>query len=238
VKIRKWSLFLLMFSFIVTRSALAQEPSEEELERWFESDELRYPFEMRGGDEQLEFITPDPSQRIPSSQTRLDLSPQSVQSGWAGIVQCHEGLDPVPDAEVVYRFRQMRRLRIIEAGDIGRVWVEGQSVQLKDVGKGARLCVEMEAQILNQLEAGRYLMRYGPFQRRFFDSYFPMHVLLEVNYPSEELVLEQIVPTRVKGFEHRQEEGHILMEAWFRGQLTIELLFRAEGNPANSKSAN
>lgn len=209
-------------------TTFAGEPSEEELERWFESDEQHYPFEKRGGDEHLEFVTPDPAQRIPLSQTRLRLSPQSLQSGWAGIVQCHDRLDPVPDAEVVYRFRQMRELRITEASDIGHAWVEGQSVQLKDVGKSARLCVELEAKVLMGQDDGRYLLRYGPFQRKFLDSYFPMHVLLEVEYPQEKLKMEKISPPRTKGFEFRQAEGRVMVEAWVRGLLFIELLFRAE----------
>ena len=209
-------------------SPLAREPSEEELERWFESDEQRYPVELRGGDEQLVFIPPDPAQRIPFSQTHLGISSQSLQSGWVSVVQCHDGLDPVPDAEVVYRFRQMRKLRVTEASGIGQAWVEGQSVQLKDVRKGARLCTELEAKVLTQLQDGHYRMRYGPFQRRFLDSYFPLHVALKVQYPPGMLVFEQITPTPGKHYELVRKEDGLELDAWFKGQLTFELLFRVE----------
>jgi hypothetical protein len=130
---------------------------------------------------------------------------------------------------VVYRFRQMRGLHVTEARHIGRAWVEGQSVQLKDVGKEARLCVELEAQILYHQEDGRYLLRYGPFQRKFLDSYFPLHISLDVDYSEAPLKLEKITPAPTQGFAHREGKNRLSLEGWFRGKLTIELLFREDG---------
>lgn len=214
--------FLLLFFLLFSGASPAQEMSEEELELWFESDE---EFEKRGGGEQLEFMAPDTSQPIPFSHTWLSLSSRSVQSGWIDIVQCHEGLDAVPDAEVVYRFKQMRRLRVTEVGNIGLARVAGQSVQLKEVGKGARLCVELEAKVLNRQEDGGYLLRYGPFQRRFLDSYFPMHVVLEVDYSGSMLKLDTLRPEPTKGFSLIETGNRLLLEGWFRGKLTIDMLF-------------
>ncbi len=224
---------LLLIALVAPCPVLAQELNEEELERWFEDDEQLEPYVKRGGGEQLEFLAPDTSQRIPFSQTRLHLTPRSVQTGWVGVVQCHDGLDPVPDAEVVYRFRRMRNLRVTEASGIGRAWVVGQSVQLKDVGKAARLCVELEAQVLYRQTNALYLLRYGPFQRKFLDSYFPMHIVLEVEYGETSLKLEEITPAPTQGFARRQGRNRLALEGWFRGKLTVELLFRKEGDKAN-----
>ena len=221
--------FLLLVSILPPCSSTAQSLSEEELDRWFEDDEQSEPYQKRGGSEQLEFIAPDTTQRIPFSQTRLTLSPQGIQTGWTSIVQCHDGLDAVPDAEVVYSFRLMRGLRVTEARHIGRAWVEGQSVQLKDVGKGARLCVEMEAKLLARQSDGRYRLRYGPFQRRFLDSYFPLHVALEVRYPAAQLSLDEITPAPGEGYTLKRGENRINLDAWFRGKLTFELLFHTAG---------
>ncbi|HEX9801719.1 MAG TPA: hypothetical protein VGB35_00535 [Gammaproteobacteria bacterium] len=207
-------------------AAAAAQSSDEALERWFESDEQRYPFEMHGGSERLEFITPEPGRRIPFSQTRIALTRESLQSGWAAIVQCHDGLDPVPDAEVVYRFGRMRGLRITHQRAIGEARVEGQTVQLREVGDGARLCLALEAQLLSCGQDGSYRLRYGPFQRRFLDSYFPMHVALELNFPPASLRLERISPDPAEGFELVEEEDRIALEAWVRGRFIVELALR------------
>lgn len=221
--------FLLCVFALIPCALFGQSPTEEELERWFETDEPLQPYRKRGGSEELEFIAPDTTQRIPFSQTRLSLSSQGIETGWVAIVQCHEGLDAVPDTEVVYSFRQMRGLRVTEVRDIGRARIEGQSVQLKDVGKGARLCVELEARLFAQQSDGRYLLRYGPFQRRFLDSYFPLHIAIEMHYPAAGLTLEEIAPTPAEGYILKKGEGYLALEAWFRGKLTIELRFRPAG---------
>jgi len=212
----------------------ASEPDAQALQRWFESDEPGMPFDKHGGGRLLEFIAPAPEQRIPFSNTHLHFSWDSLQSGWVTIEQCHEGLDPVPDAELVYRFRRFRHLGISAIHAIGDAWVIGQTVQLKKVGEGARLCVELQAQLLTRLNDGRYRLRYGPFERRFLDSYFPLHVSLDVAFPPLALTLDQVTPAPTEGFELVQAEDRVALDAWFRGMLSIELLFRGGDYPCQA----
>jgi hypothetical protein len=139
--------------------------------------------------------------------------------------QCHEGLDPVPDAQVVYRFRAMRGLQVVESQHIARAVVEGQSVQLKDIAHQARLCVSAEVQILNPLPEGGFHLRYGPFKRKFLDSYFPMHVSLEVAYPQELLELSNLRPQSEGAYQLTREAGRLVADTWFSGELTFEIGF-------------
>lgn len=229
MKVRHKSLhpLLLLWALVVPAFLPAQELSEEELERWFEGDEQAQPYPNYSGSEVLQFIAPLKERQIPFSQTRLLLSRHSKESGWVAIEQCHDGLDAVPNAEVVYRFEQMRGLRITEAEGIAVARVEGQSVQLRDVERGARLCVEMEAKILRAEEGGRYLLRYGPFMRKFLDSYFPMHVALAVSYPAEQLRVDSVMPAPGSNYLLSQQAGLLTLDAWFRGKLTIQLWFQS-----------
>jgi len=203
----------------------AQEVTEEALERWFEDDDAPQPYLKRGGSAQLEFIAPITDRQIPYSHTQLSFSAHSMESGWVAIVQCHHGLDAVPDAEVVYRFEQMRGLLITEAHNIAEARVEGQSVQLRDVSRGGRLCVEMEAKLLKHEKSGKYRLRYGPYMRKFLDGYFPLHVALEVNYPAALLNFDTVTPEPDVGMLLKQKNGWLGLEAWFRGVLVIELQF-------------
>ena len=136
-------------------------------------------------------------EKIPHSHTDLRLDRQSTTEGWVTVEQCHQGLDAVPSAEVVYRFVEMRRLRVIQAENIEKAWVEGQSVQLKNVANGAHLCVALQARLLHRTDNDNYRMNYGPFQRRFLDSYFPMHVTLEVDYTNTGLRFSSVIPKPV-----------------------------------------
>jgi len=217
--------FLLLCMFNMSEAVPAQEVTEEALERWFEDDDAPEPYQNQSGGKALEFIAPITDRQIPYSHTRLRFSAHSMAFGWVAITQCHYGLDPVPDAEVVYRFEQMRSLLITEVHNIAEARVVGQSVQLRDVSKGGRLCVEMEAMILKQDKDGHYRLRYGPFMRKFLDGYFPLHVLLEVNYPSELLELDTVTPPATEGIMLKQQNGWLALDAWVRGILVIELYF-------------
>ena len=220
-------LTLLGLSLFVISPVPAQELTDEALERWFESDEMTSPYEEKGGDATLQFIHPAPDEAIPHSYTRLRFDEASHSSGWVMVEQCHQGLDAVPDAEVVYRFSEMRQLRVIRAENIEKTWVEGQSVQLKNVATGAKLCVELQARLLHKIDGGNYRMRYGPFQRRFLDSYFPMHVTLEVGYIESALRFVSVVPAPVPGFSVEDKQGVLRLEARFRGELLLELQFES-----------
>ncbi|OOZ40492.1 hypothetical protein BOW53_07535 [Solemya pervernicosa gill symbiont] len=217
---------LSMVQLLLPVQTDAQALNGDALERWFESDELETPYEDRGGDGELQFLQPAPDQKIPFSQTNIHLTNTSHTDGWVSIEQCHEGLDPVPDAEVVYRFKQMRGLRVTKVENIKSVWIDGQSVQLKDVAKQARLCLAFDAHSLLRREGGRYLLRYGPFQHRFLDSYFPMHILLTVDYSQSPLALAAVTPLATEGYRLEQTAQRFSADAWFRGRLTIELQFQ------------
>lgn len=215
------SLILLCLS---TGSA-AREPTEEELERWLEDDEQELPYPDYSSGAELNFIAPITDRRIPHSHTRLSISLDSLAEGWVAMRQCHEGLDPVPDAQVVYRFRAMRELQVLESQHISSAMVEGQSVQLKDVGHQARLYVSAMVQILNPVPEGGFHLRYGPFKRKFLDSYFPMHVSLEITYPQELLDLSKFTPQADGAYQLTREAGRLVADTWFSGELTFEMDF-------------
>lgn len=222
---------VILFLLILTHlNSLAYEPTEEELtpeelEQWFESDSSYPGYIDTSAGAELKIIAPISDKLIPSSHTRLTITSDSLNSGWIGIKQCHDNLDPVPDAEVVYRFRAMRGLQITESSHIEKSWVEGQSVQLKNVERPARLCIEAEAQVLYKEEDGSYRLRYGSFQRKFLDGYFPYHVSLDVYYPEKMLVVSHIEPSPELEYSLAIEPGTLRADVWFTGRLSFEYRF-------------
>ena len=222
------NLLLLMFLMVVPLSVIAfDEVTSEQLEKWFEDDEQDHPFDRKSDGGTLVFLQAPPLKQAPQSSNILTIRSQSLETGWVAIDQCHAQLDPIHRVEVVYQYQAMRNLRITETSGIRRAWVEGQSVQLEGVQQGARLCVQAEAKILYRQDDKHYLLRNGPFQRRFLDSYFPMHLSLTIRYPDDLLSFQGISPAATGGFNISPEKGAIRVDTWFEGKLLIEFEFKS-----------
>lgn len=203
--------------------------TDAELQRWFEDDsEIRAAQVSEG---ELRFLPDRPSRDdgrpLPHSENRLTLTPASLTSGWVSLEQCHHGLDAVAEAQVVYRYRQMRGLSITESSRIGRTWVAGDSVQLLDVQRDARLCISTEVRILYPDGEGRYRLVNGPYHRKFLDGYYPYHVSLDVRFDRTGLRYQDMRPTPRPGLWVTPSAQGVTVDAWFEGMLNTELRFRA-----------
>ena len=193
------------------------------LEDWFAED--TQPGVTQASEGELVFLSPPPESGTLHSINTITVTRTSLDDGWVQLDQCYEGLDAVPAAEVVYQYRNMRHLRIHSKTHIGRAVTREQTVQLTDVQHGATLCIQAEAQILYPQADGRYLLRSGPFHRRFLDGYFPLHVGIDVQFPSTLLHYLDISPESQPGFKVDVTDEHVYIDTWFAGALSIEVYF-------------
>jgi len=155
----------------------------------------------------------------------LIIRPESLSSGWVADRQCHENLDPVPALQVVFGPGKVRKLRVTRSEGIDVAQVEGNSVQLQQVGAGAVLCLESEnhALIYDSL-LNLYTLVSGPYMRRFLDGYFPMRVSLNVEYPAQLLRLVDIQPVESRAGAGTPP-GRVQIDTMFEGELRIKLRF-------------
>lgn len=174
---------------------------------------------------ELVFLARPPAGKTPHSRNSLKINPAGLAGGWVDIEQCYDGLDAVPEAEVVYRYRRMRNLRVLSSSRIARAYIREQSVQLVNIRPGATLCVAAQAQILYAGSDGRLVLRNGPYHRRFLDGYFPLHVTLDIRFPAAQLAYLNTRPEPVAGFRVRPSRGRVQIDAWFAGTLNIEVWF-------------
>lgn len=205
--------------------AVAQGISDEQIEseQWLLEDE---PDTSQVNSGELEFFDPPPpGGPFHHHANRLTLSTESIESGWVRLEQCHDNLDAVPRTEVVFRDGRARRLAIVESHNIGRAWVESNRIQLRDVGKQARLCITGELRLLSPIEAGRYRLRSGPYMRRFLDGYYPMRVSLRIDLAGVPLHVESVEPAAQPGFEVTIDAQGVEIEALFAGRLLVQLEF-------------
>lgn len=215
------------FTFAEDASAEAAFPDEED---WPQMDlEARIAAVSDG---ELRFVGPERAAETHRHVNRIRIGAESLREGWIELTQCHENLGAVRAAQILFGAERIRDLEVVSAQAIGGVWVEGPSVQLTDIAPGAKLCIRAESRAMYVLGDGRYRLRNGPYLRRFLDGYYPMHVVLDLSYPTDRLALVQHQPAAQPGFEVRAESGDGAVDAAFEGRLFTCLEFCETGSSA------
>jgi len=212
-----------VFSTFISANSL----TEEEMERWLNSDDLNPPnyqkVEVNNG--VLFFLDAKPSEPIHHHRNAFTLYKTSLNDGWIKLEQCHQNMDRVPRVQVVFNKERIRDIKVINADSIGKAWVENNTVQLEDVKDNALLCIEAWSKALFKNKDGSYRLTNGPFMRKFLDGYFPIHVTIEVDFKETNLKLVSVEPTAQSGFKVIKAAKTVSMDAWFEGRLETKLIF-------------
>lgn len=217
-------LLAIVNCFLLQIIVVQAEPADDEMEKWFLSDELTPP--SQSSDSQLTFIPPPGDKPALHSINVINITPQSIETGWVSLEQCYRQLDAVPDMEVSYQYKAMRKLKIVATKNIEQAHVQGQSVQLSNVNKGAQLCVSAEVRIFYKNKDGSYQLVNGPFHRQFLDSFFPYHLSMKVTYPASSLQFISVQPENQLGFELEQNENILQIDTHFTGKLYTVITFK------------
>lgn len=171
---------------------------------------------------ELSFLQKPPMKLVHHHHNTLTVLPESLKTGWVKLEQCHENLDLFPSAQIVYNKDKVRNIKLVSYKNIGEAWVEGSSVQLTDIKADARLCMEAESRALTAQKDGSFIMKSGPFMRKFLDGYFPMRVSMDVILP-DSLHFVSIEPEEQKGFKVVKNKLGINIDTWFEGRLTTRI---------------
>lgn len=218
------SIFMMMVLLLMGMKPM----TAERLEAWFNDPNSTDEAEQQAlavNEGELEFLTHAPQKRPHSMHNEFTISPQSLKDGWIKMVQCHDNLDVVSIAQILYHARRTRHLQVLSHPGIARAWVEKNSVQLENIGKNAKLCVQAEVHSLYSNFDGSYSMYNGPFLRKFLDGYYPMRVTMDVNLPGDQLSFEAINPQAQAGFRVSHSINAMQVDALFVGELSIEVMF-------------
>ena len=199
--------------------------ASDDAEAWLEADDDSSTRSVNEGT--LAFLRDAPDGRVLQTRNRLTITPASLYTGWVGLYQCQSNLDPVPEAEVVYRYQRMRNLRVISNRGMKGAWVKNNSVQMQQVQEWGEVCIKAEVQILKPDGEGGYTLETGPFHRRFLDGYYPLRLDYRIRWPAGLLALESVCPDMQAGFPVRVRPGELMIDTLFEGELTIQSTWRA-----------
>ena len=179
---------------------------------------------VNGGE--LVFLERPPEKGAHRQDNHVVIRESSLVDGWVELRQCHERLDRVPRSQVVFNKDRARAITVTVAEGIGEVWVEGNTVQVKDTRDGARLCIGAETRALEALAAGGFQLRNGPFMRRFLDGYYPMAVTMRVTLATPRVRFEGIDPAPQTGLRVWEQPGEIFYHALFEGRLVTRIFLK------------
>jgi hypothetical protein len=196
----------------------AHSAADDELDQWWLSDWEQQAEQVNEGElKRLPGPLPEP---VHEHINHIRISPQSLQTGWVELQQCHHNLDAVAALQITFVQGRVRKLAISSKHNIGAAWVQGDSVQLQDISAGSRLCLTAETRALRQVD-NKLLLVNGPYMRRFLDGFYPMHVQLRVDYPVGLLRYETSSPV---AFQMRGA-GRLELDVWFEGELYTRVEF-------------
>lgn len=217
---------------LIGGSSGARELSGEELERWFESDDPHPSNSSTAhvNEGNLVFLHQPPGKPVHHHHNKLTINELSLATGWVHLQQCHDNMDKFSRVQIMFKKGRIRDLAITQAQNISESWVEENSVQLRDVRAGARLCVSAWTRALESNEGGLYTMHNGPFMRKFLDGYYPMRVSMDVDYRGTGLKLVSMSPQQQSGFDVDERSEGVSFDAWFEGRLNTELMFQVAAN--------
>ncbi|HEC13194.1 MAG TPA: hypothetical protein ENI80_08090 [Acidiferrobacteraceae bacterium] len=180
----------------------------------------------------LRILTELPDQPIPLHSKTLRLSTDSLNSFWVNNSQCLTHMNWWGDAvQIVFGKGKVRALNITRSVNIGKSWVEDNTVQLEEIAEEAELCLTSENRILHHDKASdSYTLTVGPFLFRLFDGFSPMTVAMRIDYPKDLLILEDILPGAAPGIDIIDEPGRIYFRTSFEGVLWVKFHFRRAGS--------
>jgi hypothetical protein len=181
---------------------------------------------------ELKFLSRTPAEPVHHHVNRITVDADSLTTGWVELNQCHQDIDRVGRAQILYRSDATEDLEILHEKNIGESWVQGASIQLRDIGEGAELCIRARSKMLTALSNDQYVLNNGPFMRRFFDGYFPMRVTVEVSWEGLDIAFDSSDPPAQEGFAVAVLPDSVTVEATFEGRLRTALFF-ANGQPIN-----
>lgn len=216
----------ILFLFTVNWPISANEITAEELERWFNSDSLEPPRYKEVNDGHLVFLQNIPDKKLHHHYNALTILPDSLESGWVKIIQCHRNIDKVPAAQIVFKAERIKNITITEFANMEKAWIENATVQMENIQQNAYLCLSASTNSLERNHDGTYTLRNGPFMRRFFDGYFPLRVSMDLNFDKTNLQLMDFSPAAQSGFSVKKAGGFIHIDTVFEGKLNTVFHFK------------
>jgi hypothetical protein len=172
---------------------------------------------------EIKYLKTRPDPGAYSYESRVMISPQSLDSGVVTIATCHRQLDPIRKVVIVFNENRIKNITVKSLEKMKSAEVKDNRVTLTDVERGASICIDLESKALDKVSSGQYTLNAGPLMRRYFDGYLPMSAVLRVDWPKNMLALEKTFPVAQDGVQIAQGVDGVQLDMIFAGKMTAQI---------------
>ena len=188
---------------------------------WLEDDSSLNALAVNGG--QLNWLTENQTQGQYGLENSLILERSSLSDGWVQFTQCHNNLDAIRKIVVQYNPKNTRGLKVQSSEKIDSVSIDesNRAAVLTGVGKQARVCIAGESKSLEETADG-YLLKRGPYMRKFLDGYYPMALKETLTWSQTglKLVTEGMQSQHGQSYDYSASSQKLVAKYWFEGRLS------------------
>jgi hypothetical protein len=156
-------------------------------------------------------------------QSRVTITPDSLNSGVASLSTCHRALDPNSRIVIQFNPERVQEIRIAEFEGMAEARLEGHQVELHDVKRGASICIDLRSRVLDEQAPGQWRLRAGPLMRQYLDGYLPMHAQLQVQWPAGLLRVVSQEPSNQAGAQLQTRPDGATWQLTFAGRLSTHM---------------
>jgi hypothetical protein len=175
---------------------------------------------------EIKFLKERPDPGAYSFQSRLKITPTSLETGIVDIATCHIQLDPIRKVVIVFNPERVQAIAIKSLNKVAFAEIKGNEVTLTDVERGATVCIDLRSRALDKIADLTYQLNAGPLMRRYFDGYLPMSAQLRVDWPKDMFSLESTLPQRREGVQVVEGNDGMQLDAIFAGTLTAKIVLK------------
>jgi len=204
----------------------SMEQADQDLPGWVDAEESERQRIAAVNEGELEFLDEPPPGPVHHHRSRIVITRQSLADGWVLMEQCHERLDRVAEAQIVFNPGRTRALEVLSFHNMDTAFVESNTIQLRGIREGSKVCARLETRALHSLGVQIFELQNGPFMRRFLDGYYPLQLSIQIEYPPH-LELVDYAPENQPGCAVTSASGHVGVEALFEGELRTRFRFVA-----------
>lgn len=170
---------------------------------------------------ELRFLAVRPDPGAYWYESRVQIGPDSLETGLVDLQTCHHALDPNRRIVVAFNPQRVQSIRIASTEGVGRAWVDGHQVELADVQRGGQVCIDLRSRALERVEGGqRFRLHAGPLMRRYLDGFLPMQARLNFQWPQGLLAVASTQPAAQPGVQVDAQSTGLRLDMVFAGRMT------------------